>query len=180
MRIASRHMPRITARPLGLAGGLFVLCLAAAVLGFALLRPQAFLVVSAGVAALLVLARLHERREARRLAVLAAQRPGQSICEFARDFDTRAVDTWLIRATYEQLQDQLKPRHPAFPIRADDRLKEDLGLDDEDLDLDLAADISHRTGRSFEGSRRNPYFGQVRTVRELVLFFQHQPLEQAR
>lgn len=35
---------------------------------------------------------------------LCADRKGRSICEFAREFEAGTVDTWIIRATYEQLQ----------------------------------------------------------------------------
>ncbi|RQO58068.1 hypothetical protein DBR47_14800 [Paucibacter sp. KBW04] len=109
------------------------------------------------------------------MLTLASEREGQSICEFARDFDARAVNTWIIRAVYEQLQEQLKHIHPAFPVRADDRLKEDLLLDDDDLDMDLAQEVEARTGISIDQSGNNPYFGKVKTVRDFVLFFQSQP-----
>ncbi|MDI4635539.1 hypothetical protein J7U46_20920 [Pelomonas sp. V22] len=109
------------------------------------------------------------------MLALASRREGQSICEFARDFDARAVDTWVIRAVYEQLQSHLRYVHPSFPVRADDRLKEDLLLDDDDLDIDLAQEVEERTGRSVDGATNNPYSGKVRTVRDFVLFFQHQP-----
>jgi hypothetical protein len=106
---------------------------------------------------------------------LASQREGQTICEFARDFDTQAIDTWIIRAVYEQLQAQLKYIHSAFPIRADDRIKEDLLLDDDDLDMDLASEVETRTARPLDKTDNNPYSGKVKTVRDVVLFFQHQP-----
>src|SRR4051812_38140996 len=38
-----------------------------------------------------------------RLARLAADRQGESICTFARSFDCRAIDTWIIRAVFEEL-----------------------------------------------------------------------------
>jgi hypothetical protein len=95
--------------------------------------------------------------------------------QFARDFDTRAVDTWIVRAVYEQVQGQLKHVHPAFPVRASDRLKEDLHLDDDDLDMDLAVQVEQRTGRSLDETKANPLFGKVKTVRDLVLFFHAQP-----
>jgi hypothetical protein len=133
-----------------------------------------------GVAALLglfAIAHHQAKRDEVKLHALASARSGQSICEFTRDFDYRSVDTWIIRAVYEQLQSQLTHIHPAFPIRADDRLKEDLLLDDDDLDLDVAQEVEARTRRRLDGAIGNPYFDKVKTVRDLVLFFQSQPRE---
>ncbi|MYM87102.1 hypothetical protein GTP91_07895 [Rugamonas sp. FT82W] len=115
------------------------------------------------------------KRNAERLRCLAAEREGESICDFARDFDTRQVDTWIVRAVYEQLQYHLADVSPAFPVRASDRLKEDLLLDDDDLDMDIAQEVEQRAGRSLDDTSTNPYFGKVKTVRDLVMFFQSQP-----
>lgn len=175
MRVASRHMPKFTRRPMGLVGWLLIACFLAVVAYFAVSSSQAFLIALSGFAALFWLAGQQDKREARRLLALASQREGQSICEFARDFEARAVDTWVIRAVYEQLQGQLKHVHPSFPVRADDRLKQDLFLDDDDLDIDLAQEVEMRTGRTLDSSATNPYFGKVETVRDFVHFFQNQP-----
>jgi hypothetical protein len=137
--------------------------------------PKAVLLGASGLAALFACARYQAKRGDARLHALAHARSGQSICEFTRDFDYRLVDTWIIRAVYEQLQRQLVHIHPAFPIRADDRLKEDLLLDDDDLDLDVAQEVEARTRRTLDDAKNNPYFGKVHTVRDLVIFFQNQP-----
>jgi hypothetical protein len=167
-------MPKAHAKPMGFLGWFFVAALGAAVAYLVFTEPK----VSAFVAALLIagyLATLPSiRREERQLRELAASREGQSICDFAREFDLRTVDSWVVRAVYEQVQKQLVHVHPAFPLRADDRLKEDLRLDGDDLDLDVAIEVEERTGRSLDNAKSNPYFGQVRTVRDLVLFFQAQ------
>jgi hypothetical protein len=175
MRIASRHMPRFERRPAPVGAWLLVTGLAAAVAHLVVKRPVAFLAVSGALVVLFLLAHRQARQEQRQLHALASAREGQTICEFARDFDVRAVDTWVVRAVYEQLQGHLRHVHPSFPVRANDRLKEDLLLDDEDLDMDIVQEIEHRTGRSLACGAANPYFGRVRTVRDLVLFFQHQP-----
>jgi hypothetical protein len=141
----------------------------------AVTKPQAFLIALSGFAALFWFSYKQSKREERKLHALASQREGQTICEFAGDFDARVVDTWIIRAVFEQIQGQLKHVHPSFPVRADDRLKEDLLLDDDDLDMDLVPQVETRTGRPVENTDNNPYFGKVETVRDLVLFFQHQP-----
>lgn len=175
MRVASRHMPAFTRRPLGLAAWLFIVCILAVGVYFLIAKPGELLIVLGVFAALFWLALQRNKREEKKLLTLASEREGQSICEFTRDFDTRAVDTWIIRAVYEQLQGQLQHVHPKFPVRADDRLKEDLLLDDDDLDMDLAQEVEARTGRLIDDTGSNPYFGKVRTVRDFVLFFQNQP-----
>jgi hypothetical protein len=168
-------MPKFTRRPLGLAGWLLIVCLLAGVLYLAVMKVQALLLVLSGFAMLFWFARQQSQREARKLKGLASQRVGQTICEFVRDFDARALDTWVIRAVYEQLQSQLQHVHPFFPIRADDRLKEDLMLDDDALNMDLACEVEIRTGRTLDNTATNPYFGKAQTVRDLVHFFQNQP-----
>jgi hypothetical protein len=115
----------------------------------------------------------HKRHRAR-LRMLAESRSGESICEFARTFGGGEIDTWVVRAVYEQLQQYLGGDVPV-PIRATDRLKEDLPIDTEDLEMDLMAKISRRTGRSLTNTTANPYYERVRTVGDLVLFFNAQP-----
>ena len=53
----------------------------------------------------LVLVSLKEtKRDEQYLRDLAAEREGESICQFARDFEMRQTDAWIVRAVYEQLQ----------------------------------------------------------------------------
>jgi hypothetical protein len=113
------------------------------------------------------------RREKRRLAALAVTHGGESIGEFARSYDTRTVDTWVIRAVYEELPDLLRSNHPSFPLRASDRF-EDLDIDDEDLEMDVAAVVAERTGRTLDDANKNPFFKELRTVADLVMFFNAQ------
>lgn len=104
---------------------------------------------------------------------LYKEREGLSICEFAREFDAKVIDTWIIRAVYEELQDMLLTEQK-IPIKASDNLFDTLMLDEEDIDLDLVEVIAQRTGRSLENNEINPYYGKVTTARNLVLFFNHQ------
>ena len=112
--------------------------------------------------------------ERRRLSHLAKSRNADALCQFARAFDTKQVDTWVIRATFEQLQNYLESLYPEFPIRVDDSLLDDLKVDDEDLE-DVADEIAVRTCRSQEYGDNNPYFGKVITAKDMVLFFNAQP-----
>lgn len=175
MRIASRRMPPFIRKPMGFIGWFVAACFLAAIGYVALAKPGASLTALIVLIAIYFLARPQFKREEQQLRELAALRKDGSICDFAGDFDARAVDTWIIRAVYEQLQGKLRHIHPSFPIRANDRLKEDLLLDDDDLDMDLAQEVEARTGRSLNDCSSNPYMGKVKTVRDLVLFFQNQP-----
>jgi hypothetical protein len=126
------------------------------------------------VGTLIAMATVENHRRRRQLKHLAELRAGESICEFARSFERKGVDTWVIRAVYEELQDYLG-KNPVIPIRATDRLDDDLPIDMEDLEMDLAVQISQRTGRSLTDSVANPYYEKIRTVEDLVLFFNAQP-----
>ena len=126
---------------------------------------------------LIALGTVMQRRERKRLRALAASRPGESLCSFARGFDYRNTDTWVIRAVYEDLQQHMKANCADFPIRPDDRLEEDLSIDSDDLDFDLVKPIAERAGRSLSDTKTNSYYEKVKTVRDLVGFFGGQAYE---
>ncbi|MCE7652773.1 hypothetical protein [Vibrio fluvialis] len=101
-----------------------------------------------------------------------------SICDFAKEFDCRIVDTWIIRATYDQIQHALCTEMK-IPIKSSDSLFETLQLDDEDIEYIVVEEVAKRAGRSFDNTESNPYYGKVKTVKDLVLFLNHQPTLQA-
>jgi hypothetical protein len=108
----------------------------------------------------IVASRIHAAR-------LRRERAGLSICEFARSFPRRDVDTWVIRAVWRSLAFD-------YPLRADDRLLDDLGMDD--IDSDFAWErVADDCGRSLEHPEQNPYYSKVVTLRDLVLFLNAQP-----
>jgi hypothetical protein len=168
-------MPQFIPKPIGVVGWVFLAVLALGLIYVLLSHPKATMAGLCVLALLYGLAQLQLKKKRLQLQRVAEERAGQSICEFARDFDTRRVDTWVIRAVYESLQAQLTYAHSAFPVRAGDRLKEDLGLDPDDIDLDLIEEVEQRTMRALANTRANPYYGRVETVEDLVLFFQAQP-----
>ncbi|WP_413663169.1 hypothetical protein ACG1BZ_18920 [Microbulbifer sp. CNSA002] len=150
----------------------------AAVLALLIYQPMFFLSL-AGLALLAIIwGTVEQRKIDRHFQRLCNNRKGLSICEFAREFDRKIVDTWIIRAVYEQLQAAL-PTKQLVPIQASDDFFKTLKLDEDDLDLDLIEEIAQRTGRTLEDYQSNPYLGKVTTVRNLVLFFNHQACGEA-
>jgi len=110
------------------------------------------------------------RRSLRRLA---ASRQDESICEFARAFD-RQTDTWLIRAIYEEVSRYLVVDGRTIPVRRQDLCEKDLGIDPEDLD-DIAIDVAFRARRSMVDCDKNPLYGKVQTVGDMVTFLEYLP-----
>ena len=106
---------------------------------------------------------------------LASEREGESICTFARSFPRRSVDTWILRAVFEEFQPYCPLGDGAtFPLRATDRIFEDLAMDGEDIE-DIVVAAADRSGRSLDSYKRNPYYGRVESVVDVVRFLAHQP-----
>jgi hypothetical protein len=103
---------------------------------------------------------------------LALNRTGESIGSFARA-TPREVDTWIIRAVYEQVQEYLHLGKLHVPIRWEDDFARDLKMVDDDLE-DLVDEVARRTGHSLNGREGNPCYGKVRQVGDLVMYFHQQ------
>lgn len=171
MKTPSRRMPQakpVKTRPLG---WLFLAILAGSLAWAVWQQP----LIGLGLALLILLAGLDIRQEKRRLRRLAAERPGESLCSFARGFDCRRVDTWIVRAVYEEITATLAM--PQFPLRSEDDLSKTLNLDSDDLELDIAPAIAERTGRPLINTEANPLYNKVGSVADLILFFQNQPIQ---
>lgn len=175
MRAPSRRMPTYSKQPVTLRAKAF---LAAASLGLLIAIYHAsaaqIAVAVVAIATIWLVAIQTGKRDKACLDGLASSRGEGSICTFARSFD-RQVDTWVIRAVYEELQEQIGSHRRRFPIRAQDELVKDLRLDPEDIDLSLAPAVAQRTGRMLEKKGHNPYRGNVHSVADLVMFFNLQP-----
>ncbi|MBY6211230.1 hypothetical protein KUV95_06665 [Microbulbifer agarilyticus] len=170
MKQASRFMPKYKPRK---ASKPALIIFFTVTLAIVIYQPW-YLVVIAGIALLVIVwSAIDQPKLEKHFQKLCEERSGLSICEFSRDFDPKLVDTWIIRAVYEQLQAAL-PTEQTVPIKASDGLFDTLMLDEDDLDLDLVEEIAQRTSRSLEGYESNPYYGKVTTARNLVLFFNHQ------
>ena len=178
-RVPSRRMPppRPAEGP-GLRGwALLLIFVVSSIIGVAA-WIVAYPVVAIPLIAAFVLTMLgmHAEGEAQRSA-LARGREGESICTFARAFDCRRTDTWILRAVFEALQPHCRVGGRAFPIRRTDELAT-LGIDGEDVAF-IAEEVAYRFGRSMEGMEANPYSFRVETVEDLVEFMMHQPRESA-
>ena len=183
MRFPSRCMPKILKTRIGIFGWTLLAGIAAFFVWLVIVGLQNNpMAMAAGLVFILVCGVAASRENRRRLATLkalATARQGETLCAFAREFDPRETDTWIIRAVYEQLQLYLGDEDCNFPIRAGDALVGLLMVDPDDLDMDIVQDIAARTGRSLDQLEQNPHFGRVRTVRDLVQFFNVQPLKNA-
>jgi hypothetical protein len=107
---------------------------------------------------------------------LEKERKGEDIGTFARSLDYRNIDTWIIRAVYEEIQSELGFKEVNIPIRTSDNLEKDLKLDDEDLFYTFNR-VMARVGISDKDWERNPYFDKVETVEDMILFLNAQPKE---
>ena len=144
------------------------------IVGSAVLWRHQFIhaaVILAALATLFPIGLLLSRLELRHRQLLASQLPADATCVFARSFDFRQTDTLVMRAVYEELQ----PEVP-FSMLASHRLIEDLQLDDEDLIFDYVPIIARRLGRTLRKAKKNPCYGHVQTVADLVHFLAAQPL----
>jgi hypothetical protein len=167
----SRHMPRA---PDATVGPWTMAVLAGIPVGLLLLlvyRVPAALIVVGG---LFAVGWWDVRRESARLRRMAALRSGESICHFARSFDRRTVDPWVVRAVYEEVQGYFRGVVEGLPIRAADTIDEVLRIDPEDFD-DLGKDAARRARRSMDETGANPLYGKVERVGDLVTFLMHQP-----
>ena len=127
--------------------------------------PGLILFLTSTFGLLFVISGIIRRRSDRRIALL---RPNESICTFARSFDYRTTDTWIIRAVYEKFQP-----YADFPLRASDSLDHDLCVDPLDVEL-IVEEIALLTSRPLQKSEQNPLLGKVATLADLVSFFSHQ------
>lgn len=167
----SRWMKPIHSPHRTVSGFAFVATVLAAVAILAFVYPVAG-VLSLCIVVLGVFSAFDARR---RLKALKAQRVGEDIGTFARAFDRRAptFDPLLARAVWDSVQSAYGPDAPV-PLRPSDR-PEDLLLDEEEFDFDALAIIAERAGRSLEGLERNPYYGHVATLADLVSLLASQP-----
>lgn len=110
-----------------------------------------------------------------RMTSIARDRGEPDICAYARSFDYRNTDTKIMREVWNEVQLYLggyegKP----FPVKADDLFSGTYHLDADDLD-EIYWAVADRLGIDTKNAENNPYFNQVKSVKNLVLFLQNQP-----
>ena len=106
---------------------------------------------------------------------LYAERKNEDIGTFTRLLDYRNIDTWIIRAVYEEVNSELG-YDKTLPIRPSDHLENDLKIDIEGLEFILTY-IFARVGISDKDIEKNPYFGKIETVGDIIHFCNTQPKE---
>jgi len=110
-----------------------------------------------------------------RMKKIAIERGEPNICEYARSFDYREVDTKIMREVWNELQECLGEYDgKAFPIKADDLFKDTYKLDPDDLDEAYWV-VADKLGIDTERPESNPYWNKVTSVKNLVLFLHNQP-----
>ncbi len=171
MKPPSRYMPKFTDTPTSAFGWVILPFLLSLLLWLVWAAPYLLLLIPVFFAM-----EFWDRRNRRRhFSLLLRERQNDSICSFSRHFEFRKVDTWVIRAVFEQLQNYMNSENENFPIRPTDDVFIDLKIDDEDFEFDLVEEIAQRTGRSLEDAESNPYYGKANIVENLVYFFNEQP-----
>ncbi len=130
-----------------------------------------YFLITLGVIAVGVAWSLHRRHQ---LRSIRRERADLSICTFVKAFDYRRIDTWVLRAVYEEVSGLA-----GFPVKPEDDIYDNLQLGSDDLNDALLPEIADRCGRDINEFDRNPYtvrFEEAPTVSNLVMWFQHQPL----
>ncbi len=170
MQIPSRFMPKFKSREIGPFGSFIFTLLIFSPFLFLMWK---FPVTVVAVPIIFVWQYLIGQRDKEHFNQLSKGRDGESICTFSRHFNCHYIDTWIIRAVYEEIYDYVK-----IPIRPTDDVIKDLKIDEEDFEWDIVEAIAKRTGRSLENCASNPYYGKANTLEGLVFFFNCQPREQ--
>ncbi len=177
MRTPSRYMPTYneTLTWQSRATGSFVVFLLLIMLGYAIWYNPKIAIILLGIFLAIISISFFSSDATKALDALYRERRGDDIGTFARLFNFRNIDTWIIRATYEEINSELGYKKP-FPLRPSDFLEKELNFDVEDLEFILGR-IFSRVGISDKNIERNPYYGKVETVGDLVNFCNHQPIE---
>ncbi len=171
MRKPSRFMPKYEPKQMGPFSWLFFVSILI-LFGYLVYKhPLVIVLLPVVYIASIISTKSHKSK----LSKLALGRENEDIGTFAKAFNYREIDTWVIRAVYEQIQDYLKEDYPNFPLRPDDKVYDDLILDPDDFDMDILNEISQRTGRSLEKLDKNPYAQSLETVKDVVDMFNSQP-----
>jgi len=168
MRAISRHLSLIPqAKTSLLAWGVLALFVFG-LLVWGYFQPLVFAFIGASI----ILGWIGGFYEKKRINRIKTERR-DTICDFRRAFDIRRVDPYIIRASYQEIGRYLDSES-GFPLRAADDFTRDLKIDGEDLD-DIACNVAKRLNYDMDTCQQNPLYGQIKTVRDFVMFFTHKP-----
>ncbi len=105
---------------------------------------------------------------------IALMRGEPDICTYTRSFDYRNIDTKIIRAVYNSVQEWAgKYNDIPFPVKADDSFDKIYQIDPEDLD-DIYFEIADNLNIDTKNHELNPYYEKIKTVKDLVMFLDQQ------
>lgn len=169
MRTPSRFMPRYKPQPFGVASWFVFLVLACG--GFYILWLHPLLTAFA-VVLVIGLGVYEHVKEKLYFKKLMRQRQGESLCTFSRAENLTGIDTFILRAVYEEIQIEIPPQQN-FPLRWSDNLYSGLHLQGDNVE-ELIERVAQRTGRCIKHTELNPLFGKIHTVGDLIVFFNHQ------
>ncbi len=174
-RIPSRYMPKYIQSPTSLRtkviGYFFLLLFIAWLLSALWKHPKEGFSILAFILISFFIDIIYQNR---RLKKLASKRVGEDIGTFARSFDHRKIDTWVIRAVHEEMLAYMTFLDGVCPIRASDKVLEVLRMEEDDIE-DIIEIVLQRTGHTNENMEENPYYGKIETIKDLVLFLDAQP-----
>ena len=136
--------------------------------------PNLFVLVIVLITGLLVYSFIIHTRDRRHLCTVAAARQQEDFSSFCEAFDEREIDIDVVRAVFQQVQLSMSYFFVNFPIRAADELFQDLKCNKYEVDHNLCDAIANACHRSLADSHLNPLSGKVKTVGDLVLFFNGQ------
>ena len=165
MKTLSRHLPPAQKSEMNPLGGMLLIAFSI----FVIFQIYNHPIIIIPLFTLFLGYLLANRHESKQLQNFIKDR-SDNICSFRKSFNLKIVDPWIVRASYEAFQSYLGKD---FPLRASDRIEEDLHIDSEDLE-DIANEVFARTGYDVSDNQQNPFYNRVKTVEDFVLFFTHQ------
>lgn len=169
--------PRPGRAALGL-GALFIGASLGGLLALAWQHPLGMAVPVAALSLMALGGRLQERRRVQQLHQLALRRTRDDAAAVWADLVER-TSAPMVALVVQALQRHLAHRCPEFPLRPDDRLLEDLGIDEDTLVMALGPQLALQAGRSLVDGPDNPWRGRVRCVADLVCCLHAQPVVRA-
>lgn len=168
MRTFSRWMPPLPPPPpLGLRGRMVLCALMGGVLAFVIQCPGEaglFTLIALLTVVLLLIIGSATAGGPDELRLIN-ERKDEDIGTFARAFNRRSdpFDPWVVRATWDALQ-----LYVNLPLRPSDRLVEDFGIAEEEIDWSLFVEVATRSRHTLDDLEANPYFAKYSSSRRNV------------